>query len=131
PGHYCRRIKTVSVSMPSVVGPYTGVGCTLRLLEHRYRLKAGTSSSSGSYYRQDAANDERFHTDSVPISSVALSTCNHDSGVFELDFNGERYAPFEGAGVISRWKLELPSPFRQFDYNSIAGVLFTIRFTSL
>lgn len=97
PGHYCRRIKAVSVSIPCVVGPYTSIGCTLQLLEHRYRLRPG-ASSTGSYYRQDAANDERFYTDGIPISSVALSTGSHDSGVFELSFNGERY----GAGVISR-----------------------------
>lgn len=60
-----------------------------------------------------------------------MSTGNHDSGVFELNSDGERYLPFEGAGVVSRWKLELPNPFRQFDYNSIADVLFTIQFTSL
>jgi hypothetical protein len=77
------------------------------------------------------AGDERFHTDSIPITSVALSSCTHDSGTFELSFGGERYAPFEGAGIISRWKLELPSPFRQFDYNSIGDVLFTVNFTSL
>ncbi|UKZ54354.1 hypothetical protein TrVGV298_008162 [Trichoderma virens] len=131
PGHYCRRIQSVAVSIPSIVGPYTGVNCSLRLLEHRYRLKAGVSPSTGSYYNQDIAGDERFHTDSVPITSVALSSCTHDTGIFELNFGGERYAPFEGAGVISRWKLELPSPFRQFDYNSIGDVLFTVKFTSL
>ncbi|KAI0879545.1 hypothetical protein GGS24DRAFT_495560 [Hypoxylon argillaceum] len=89
------------------------------------------ASRTGSYYRQDPTNEDRFHTDSIPISSVAVSTGNHDSGVFELNSDGERYLPFEGAGVVSRWKLELPNPFRQFDYNSIADVLFTIQFTSL
>ncbi|EHK19562.1 uncharacterized protein TRIVIDRAFT_132119, partial [Trichoderma virens Gv29-8] len=130
PGHYCRRIKSISVTIPSIIGPYTGVNCTLRLLEHRYRLKAGTSST-GSYYLADTSNDERFHTDSIPITSIALSTCNHDSGAFELNFNGDRYVPFEGAGVISRWKLELPGPFPQFDYHTISDVLFTVQYTAL
>src|SRR5207253_2487176 len=31
PGHYMRRIKQVSLSVPSVVGPYTPVACTLSL----------------------------------------------------------------------------------------------------
>lgn len=132
PGHYCRRIKSVSISIPSIVSPYTGINCTFRLLEHRYRLKPGasTSSSDGSYYVQDVSNDERFHTDHIPISSVALSTCNQDTGTFELQFNGERYVPFEGAGVISRWQLELPSPFHEFDYRSISDVVLTVRYTA-
>ncbi|KAK3338689.1 hypothetical protein B0T25DRAFT_599373 [Lasiosphaeria hispida] len=130
PGHYCRRIKSISVSIPSIVGPYTGINCTLRLLEHRYRLKAGLSSA-GSYYLQDASNDARFHTDRIPISSIALSTCNRDSGAFELNFDGDRYVPFEGAGAISKWKLELPGPFPQFDYRTISDVLLTVQYTAL
>ena len=31
PGHYMRRIKSISVSVPSVVGPYTSVNCTVTL----------------------------------------------------------------------------------------------------
>src|SRR5438876_7512891 len=34
-GHYLRRLKSVALSMPSVVGPYTSVNCTLSLLRSR------------------------------------------------------------------------------------------------
>ena len=41
PGHYMRRIKNVSLSVPSVVGPYTSVNCTLSLQSStRARLAA-------------------------------------------------------------------------------------------
>jgi hypothetical protein len=99
--------------------------------EHRYCLRPGPSPSTSSYYSWDAANASCFHTDTVPISGIALSTCSHDGGAFEVSFDGERYAPFEGAELISRWRLELPSPVRQFDYNSITDVLLTFHFTSL
>lgn len=39
---------------------------------------------------------------------VALSQGINDSGLFQLDFNDERYLPFEGTGVESKWKLEFP-----------------------
>ncbi|ODM16219.1 hypothetical protein SI65_08218 [Aspergillus cristatus] len=130
PGHYCRRIKSVSVTIPSIVGPYTGINCTLRLLEHRYRLKAG-GASGDNYYARDVSSDERFHTDPIPLSSVALSTCNQDTGTFELQFNGDQYVPFEGAGVISRWRLELPGPFHEFDYRSISDLVLTMRYTAI
>ena len=53
----------------------------------------------------------------VPITSIAVSTGQNDSGVFELNFRDERYIPFEGAGAISKWRIELPGTFREFDYD--------------
>jgi hypothetical protein len=38
PGHYMRRIKSVALSIPSVVGPYTGVNCTLTLQSSTLRV---------------------------------------------------------------------------------------------
>jgi len=37
PGHYMRRIKGIALSIPSVVGPYTSVNCTLSLLKSSLR----------------------------------------------------------------------------------------------
>jgi hypothetical protein len=62
--------------------------------------------------------------------SVATSTAQNDAGVFELSFRDERYMPFEGAGAISRWSLELPSTFRAFDYGSINDVILSISYTA-
>jgi hypothetical protein len=38
PGHYMRRIKNVSLTIPCVVGPYTGVHCRLTLLSSATRV---------------------------------------------------------------------------------------------
>jgi hypothetical protein len=53
------------------------------------------------------------------------------AGVFELNFHDERYIPFEGAGVVSKWRIELPAAFREFDYQSITEVLMQVRYTAL
>ena len=37
PGHYLRRIKNVTLTIPCVVGPYTGVHCKLTLLSSETR----------------------------------------------------------------------------------------------
>lgn len=42
----------------------------------------------------------------------------------------ERYLHFEGAGVISKWALELLGKPRQFDWDTIADAVFTIRYTA-
>lgn len=50
--------------------------------------------------------------------------------MFETNLRDERYLPFEGAGVISTWRLEMPSEIRQFDYNTISDVILHIRYTA-
>ncbi|KAF7513140.1 hypothetical protein GJ744_010536 [Endocarpon pusillum] len=130
PGHYFRRLKTVSLSIPCVVGPYVGVNATLRLMSHKYRWNALSSGSGKDYIeKMEGKLDDRFRTDHVPIDAIAVSTGQNDSGVFELAIKDERYLPFEGAGAVGSWSLQLPS-FAQFDYNSIADVVLTMRYTS-
>ncbi len=126
PGHYKRRIKSLSLSIPCVVGPYTGVNATLRLLENKFR---NTAIGGKAYVENTEETDERFSTSLIPINAVAVCSAQNDSGTFELNFKDERYLPFEGAGVISRWRLELPS-VRQFDYQSISDVVMHLKYTA-
>jgi len=122
PGHYFRRVKSVGVSVPCVVGPYTGVNGTLTLLTSSLRTK---SVVVGSY---DAA--ENYVTSRVPIQSVATSSGQNDSGLVELGLHDDRYLPFEGAGALSRWRLTLPDDFRAFDYATITDVVLHLRYTA-
>jgi len=125
-GHYKRRIKTVSVSIPCVAGPYTSLNCTLRLLNHEYR----NSKLAADYPKKLEEADERFVYNPIPTTAIAVSQGQNDSGVFELNFRDERYLPFEGAGAASKWRLELPQEFRQFDYQTITDVILHLRYTS-
>lgn len=52
--------------------------------------------------------------------------------MFELNFRDERYLPFEGAGAISQWRIELSKDkeLRQFDYDTISDVIFHVRYTA-
>lgn len=126
PGQYKRRIKTVAVSIPCIVGPHTSLNCTLRLLKHEYR----NSNISVNYAKNQEEADERFVTNPIPTTAIAVSHGQNDSGVFELSFQSERYLPFEGAGAISSWCLELPAQFRQFDYQTITDVVIHLRYTA-
>lgn len=125
PGHYLRRIKSVSLSIPSVSGPYTSVNCTLSLLKSTIR-----KSPIGDEYARGGSEDERFIDLYGTIQSVVTSSAQEDSGLFETNLRDERFLPFEGAGAESTWKLELPSDFRQFDYNTISDTILHIRYTA-
>jgi hypothetical protein len=129
PGHYLRRLKSVSLRIPCILGAYTSLNCTLRLLEHKFRINAIAKGKSD-YPEQTDQTDERFSTVNVPISSIAVSSLDDENGVFELNFHDERYLPFEGAGAISKWRIELPEKFKQFDYDTITDVVIRLRYTS-
>jgi hypothetical protein len=126
PGQYLRRIKSVSLTLPCVTGPYTSVSATLTLLGNRIRRE--TSVAGG--YAYTGLEDPRFQHNTGAIQSIATSSAQHDSGLFELNFRDERYLPFEGAGVISDWRLELPRTFRQFDYDTISDAIVHVRYTA-
>lgn len=126
-GHYKRRIKTVSVSIPCIVGPYTNLNCTVRLLKHEYR-NSKIAATASDYAKKLEEADERFEFNPIP-TAIAVSQGQNDSGVFELNFRDERYLPFEGAGAVSSWRLELPQEFRQFDYQTITDVIVHLRYT--
>lgn len=130
PGDYMRRIKSVALTVPCVVGPYTSLNCTLRLLEHKFRTSA-IAKDKNDYQEKTDSSDDRFSTVNVPITAIAVSTGQNDSGVFELNFRDERYIPFEGAGAIGEWRLELPDQFRQFDYDTITDVVMQLRYTAV
>ncbi|KAL8800254.1 MAG: hypothetical protein Q9182_005310 [Xanthomendoza sp. 2 TL-2023] len=130
PGQYLRKIRSVSLTIPCIVGPYTSLNCTLRLLAHKFRTESKASNPSDYPESTSLGLDPRFSTVNVPINAIAVSNGQNDAGVFELNFKDERFLPFEGAGAISMWRLELPNEFRHFDYETITDVLLQIRYTS-
>ncbi|MDR4484578.1 MAG: neuraminidase-like domain-containing protein [Nitrospirales bacterium] len=125
-GQYMRRIKTVSLTIPCVTGPYTGVNCKLTLL--RNFIRHTNTLLGGKYGRQE--NDPRFIDQYGSVQSIVTSSAQNDSGMFEPNLRDERYLPFEGAGVVSEWHLELPQIFRQFDYDTISDVILHVRYTA-
>ena len=126
PGHYLRRLKTVSLSIPCVIGPYASVNCTASLLNSSVR----TSPILAGGYARDGEDAARFVDYFGAIQSVVTSSGSTDAGMFETNLRDDRYLPFEGSGAIGQWRLELPSEFRQFDYTTISDVILHLRYTA-
>jgi hypothetical protein len=127
PGHYMRRIRNVRLTLPCITGPYTNVNCTLTLLSSKVRVDPTAQA-----YREDTAipEDRRFRYRFGPIQSVATSLGRNDAGLFEVNFHDERYLPFEGAGAISRWRIELPPETNAFDIDTLSDVVLHIAYTA-
>ena len=130
-GQYQRRIKSIAVTIPCVAGPFGNVTARLSLTGNSVRKEA--TLIDGEYAKQDG-NDTRFQAGISAAQGLATtigtSSGNQDRGMFEFNFNQERYLPFEGAGVISDWVLELPTVYQQFNYDSINDVILHIDYTA-
>jgi hypothetical protein len=122
-----RRIKNVSISIPAVVGPYSGVSCTASLLKSS--LRKSSSLKDNEYLRQ-GSEDDRFIDYVGAIQSIVTSNGQNDSGMFETNLRDERFLPFEGAGAESTWRLDLSKEYRTFDYDTISDVILHIRYTA-
>ncbi|HEX2190826.1 MAG TPA: neuraminidase-like domain-containing protein [Longimicrobiaceae bacterium] len=130
PGHYMRRIRSVGLTLPCVTGPYTSVNCTLTLVSNSIRRSSVPEGPDGGYARSADAQDDRFADNVGAVQSVVTSGAQNDSGVFELSFRDEQYVPFEGAGAISRWRIELPADCNAWDVDTLSDVVFHLRYTA-
>ena len=128
PGHYMRRIKSLGLTIEAPTARHSDVNCTVSL--QRSSLRRSPLLRDGQYQRATDADDDRFVDYFGTVRSIVTSHAQDDSGLFEVDLREDRFLPFEGAGVISSWRLELPGTFRQFDYNTIDDVVLHLRHTA-
>jgi hypothetical protein len=75
-------------------------------------------------------NDSRFIDNAAMTQYISTSSGVNDSGLFEVNFRDERYIPFEGAGAVSSWQIQLPSVFAQFDPATITDLIIELKYTS-
>ena len=130
PGHYARRIKAISLSIPVVVGPYQNVNATLAQNANATLLKA---DAAGLDFLLGGATGTPPPSVRVGWGSgqqVAISRGVDDSGLFVLDFRDERYLPFEGTGAVSGWTLRIPQDTNRFDVAALTDVLLHVRYTA-
>ena len=138
PGHHMRRIKNVSLTIPCVVGPYTGVHCRLTLLRSMTRVHPRLRDPLAACCDDDEFDngyravhaDPRFVTQYAATEAIATSGGQNDSGLFELNFRDERYLPFEFMGAVSRWRIELPQENNQFDVATITDMILHLNYTT-
>jgi hypothetical protein len=147
PGHYMRRIKNVSLTIPCVTGPYTGVHCRLTLLTSRTRVDpclpcpvthccddkphhaCGCRHEPSEHYAA-CCGDQRIAVHYGAREAIATSSGRSDAGLFELNFHDERYLPFERQGAASCWRIEMPPENNYFDMDSLADVVLQMNYTA-
>ncbi|GLH79783.1 hypothetical protein SSBR45G_46920 [Bradyrhizobium sp. SSBR45G] len=132
PGHYCRKIKTITVSIPAVVGPWQTINATLTQLSSQIVVKPDSQAIDFLLGDDVPAPDASvLRTNWCAQQQIALSSGISDSGLFQLDFRDDRYLPFEGTGAVSRWRLDMPPAANRIDFGSIADVVVDVSYTAL
>ena len=129
PGHYCRRIDSISVSIPSLIGPYQNIKGTLIQQNNKILIKDDKNALDYMFgISKDATS--AVWSDLQAHQAIIVSRGTDDTGVLNFGGNDERYLPFEGTGAVSTWKLELPKAANQFDYSSITDVVIKIQYNA-
>lgn len=136
PGHYLRRIRSLAVSLPCVVGPYQGVQCKVTLLASSIRVSPevrtadhrccdDTGCNSG---YEPLPDDPRVAHLYGAAEAIATSSGQEDAGLFSLDLNDSRYLPFEYQGAVCRLCIELPPETNHFDLETLADLVLHMRY---
>jgi hypothetical protein len=131
PGHYNRQIKTLSITIPAIVGPYQNVQATLTQQTNRTVLKADIDAISWLLTGKGQEPDsDTVHSNWRASQHIAISRGVSDSGQFQLNFQNERYLPFEGTGAVSSWELSMPKASNRINFDSISDVIINLRYTA-
>ena len=138
PGHYMRRIKNITLTIPCVTGPYTGVHCRLTLLSSTTRIDPRVTPPSRECCSHGMDRDAcQLCGGELHIvrqygarEAIATSSGQNDSGLLELNFHDERYLPFEFLGAVSRWRIELPPENNYFDLDTVTDLVLNLNYTA-
>jgi len=134
PGHYQRRITRVSIT---IVYPNPSkndnVKCTLTMLKNSVRLT--TDISQGYPRLPSPQTDPRFTDRFGAVQSIVTGNAQDDPGLFNTNITSNlsdtRYLPFEGAGTVSSWHLEMRQQNNEVDLTTVGDVLIRFYYTAL
>jgi len=133
PGQYRRRIKTLSVTMPAVVGPYQNIKAVLTQVGNQ--IVTSPNLNAVQFLLGEPTSGEIpagvLQSNVRNFQRIALSTGQNDTGLFQVDLNDARYLPFEGTGAVSSWKLSMAPANNPIDYTGISDVLLQLSYTAL
>jgi hypothetical protein len=134
PGHYNRRLTRVSLTVvyPSP-GKFDNVKATLTLVSNRVRVKTDTSSG---YAESPVGSDPRFiYNYAANSQKIAMGNAQDDPGLFisaiASNIADQRYLPFENAGAVSSWRLDMSQLNNEVDLATVGDIVIHLYYTAL
>ncbi|PVZ39597.1 neuraminidase-like domain-containing protein [Pseudomonas sp. CC120222-01a] len=133
PGHYMRRLHSMAVSLPALLGPYQNVRATLTQTQSSLMIRPDINAVNFLTPRALRDGDGRNVMISLrPNQQVCLSTGSQDLGLVTASDADDRYLPFEGTGAVSRWHLQFPLPESQAELlEGLSDIVLDVRYFAL
>jgi hypothetical protein len=134
PGHYNRRLTRVSMTVVyPTPGKFDNVKATLTLVANQVRVKTDTTSG---YAESPPGSDPRFVYNYAAVpQKIAMGNAQDDPGLFitsiSSNITDQRYLPFENAGAISSWHLEMPQITNEIDISTVSDVIVHLYYTAI
>ena len=130
PGHYARKITTLSVSIPAITGPYQNLHATLTQLANQVVTAPDANAVNFLLGGENPGpfGSDVLRTDWWVNQQIALSNGLGDHGVFDTNPFDGRFLPFEGTGAVSTWRLSMPKQTNHFDFAAISDVIIALRY---
>jgi len=133
PGHYQRHLVRMALTVvyPDP-GRFDNVMGTLTLTRNSVR----TTTDLATGYPRQAGTDHRFTDQYAAVpQKIVLGNGQDDPGLFVTSLTDNladpRYLPFEGAGAISSWHLEVPAASNEIDLASVGDVVLHLHYTAV
>lgn len=131
PGHYCRQIKTITLSFPALLGPYQNVHATLTQTANKTLLQADENGVKYLLGKHTIQPDRSIlRVDARANQQVALSQSTDHPGLFVLNLEDARYLPFEGTGALSSWQLDMPKAYNPISFDTLTDVIIRLQYTA-
>jgi hypothetical protein len=135
PGQLNRRLTRVSLSVvyPNP-GKFDNVKATLTMVANQVRVSNDIASAS--YPESPVGADPRFRYNYAAVpQKIAMGNAQDDPGLFlttlSNNLSDQRYLPFENAGAVSSWHLEMPQANNEVDLSSVGDVMLHLYYTTL
>lgn len=134
PGHYNRHLLRMAVSVvyPSPAS-FDNVKATLTLVSNKVRV---STDLGGGYPENPVGTDARFlYTYAAVPQKIVLSNGQQDPGLFNTAIGSnlvdQRYLPFENAGAVSSWHLEMPQASNEIDVSTVGDIMLHLHYTAV
>lgn len=111
PGHYARKIHSLSVTFPTLLPPYQNMRVLLEQTSNTLLVSPDIDAVKSLYTPTDQINSESIVRNLRINQKIILSRGSDDNGEFPEDnFTGGQYHNFEHSGAVSQWRLSIPRP---------------------
>ncbi|MFJ4155392.1 hypothetical protein ACIPZF_11395 [Pseudomonas sp. NPDC089752] len=135
PGHYMRRLHSVALSLPALLGPYQNIRATLA--QQKSQLLTAPDIEGVKHLSPRARAAENGNGLNVMMSlrtdqKVCVSSANQDLGMFVATEPDDRYRPFENTGAVSSWRLRFPRHAKQSRMlESLSDIIIEVQYFAL